>query len=59
MFFDRSGGILNGHIPAAEIDHAAAHLPVGTIEWSLFELRIRCGQVIHHARAGVSERRVV
>src|ERR1700754_3749517 len=28
VFFDSAGGILNGHIPAAEIDHAAAHLAV-------------------------------
>jgi hypothetical protein len=36
VFFDRAGGILDGHVPAAEIDHAAAHLPVSVIEWSLF-----------------------
>jgi hypothetical protein len=49
MFLDRAGGILNGHVPAAEIDHTPAHLPVGAIEWSSFELRSRCGQVTHHA----------
>jgi hypothetical protein len=36
LFFDGAVGILNGHVPAAEIDHAAAHLPVSVIEWSLF-----------------------
>lgn len=36
VFFDSAGGILNGHIPAAEIDHAAAHLAVSVIKWSLF-----------------------
>jgi hypothetical protein len=36
MFFDCAGGILHGHIPAAEVDHASAQLPVGAVEWSLF-----------------------
>jgi len=36
VFFDCSGGILHGHIPTAEVDHAGTQLPVGAIEWSLF-----------------------
>jgi hypothetical protein len=36
VFFDCSGGILDRHVPAAEVDHAAARLPVSVIEWSLF-----------------------
>jgi hypothetical protein len=36
MFFDSAGWILDGHIPATEVDHASTHLPVGAIEWSLF-----------------------
>jgi len=36
VFFDCSGGILDRHVPAAEVDHAAAQLPVSIIEWSLF-----------------------
>jgi hypothetical protein len=50
MFLNGTGGILHGHIPATKINHTPAHLPVGVIEWSSFELRSRCGQVIHHAR---------
>jgi len=36
VFFDGTGGILDWHVPAAEIDHAAAQLPVSVIEWGLF-----------------------
>jgi hypothetical protein len=36
VFFDGAGGILDGHVPAAEVDHAATQLPVSVIEWSLF-----------------------
>jgi hypothetical protein len=54
MLFDRSGGILDGHVPTAKIDHAATRLPVSAVEWRLFELRNRCGQVNHHARRSQS-----
>ncbi len=36
VFFDRPGGILHGHIPAAEVDHASTQLPVGAVKRSLF-----------------------
>lgn len=36
MFFDRTGGILDGHVPTAEVDHASTKLPVGVVEWGTF-----------------------
>jgi hypothetical protein len=50
VFLDRSGRVLDGHVPAAEVDHTTTELPVGAIEWRSFELRSRCRQFVHHAR---------
>jgi hypothetical protein len=36
MFLDRAGGILYGHVPTAEVDHASTKLPVGVVEWRAF-----------------------
>jgi hypothetical protein len=36
MFFDGAGWILDRHVPAAEVDHAAAQLPMSVIEWGTF-----------------------
>ena len=55
VFLDRSGGILNGHVPTAEIDHTSAHLPVGAVQWSSFELR-SVAVKLHHARSSYKRR---
>jgi hypothetical protein len=47
MFLDRTGGILDGHVPTAEVDHTSAELPVGVVKWGKFWLRRCCGQINH------------
>jgi len=49
VFFDGSGGILDGHVPAAEVNHPPTHLPVDGVQWSLFQMWSSCGQFSHHA----------
>jgi hypothetical protein len=51
MFFNRAGWILDGHVPAAEIDHAPTHLPVGVIQWGLLQLGSCSSQDSRHVHA--------
>src|SRR4030095_5962367 len=44
MFFDRSGRILDRHVPATEVDHSTTRSAMPRIKRCLFQLQSRCGQ---------------
>jgi hypothetical protein len=41
VFGNDASRVLNGHIPAAEIDHPGSHPAVNGVQWGLFQLRGR------------------